>query len=184
MRNRLIRSNRDSDSVITSNHTQECLSLAFVHALTGVAGVNLQLGRRHDYGIDGTFRPVSTYGSHHVENGFPVDFQLKSTVNWAIDDQDVAYDLDATTYNHLVSRDPSGVPCILILLCLPKEPSEWLLGSESEMLLRNCCYWNQLQWETTKNTTTKRIRIPRRNLLSVEAVRSILEAERAKRISS
>ena len=149
--------------MITSNHTQECLSLAFVHALTGVAGVNLQLWRRHDYGIDGTFRPVSA-GPRHIENGFPVDFQLKSTINWSVDGDYVVYDIEAQTYNDLVMRDPAGVPCLLILLCLPNGTEDWLAGSESEMVLKNCCYWEQLTGGATENTSKKRIRIPRKNL--------------------
>jgi Domain of unknown function (DUF4365) len=130
--------------VITENHTQECLSLAFVHALTGVAGVNLLIGRRHDYGVDGTFRPVSATGARHIETGFPVDFQLKSTVNWELAEDYIVYDLEAKTYNDLVGRDPNGVPCVLILLCLPRASTEWLVGTETELVLRNCCYWEQL----------------------------------------
>jgi hypothetical protein len=165
--------------LITESHTQECLSLAFVHALTGVAGVNLQVGRRHDYGIDGSFRPVSA-GSRHIETGFPVDFQLKSTINWEYADDHVIYDLEAKTFNNLVGRDPNGVPCILILLCLPKATTDWLVGSETEMVLRNCCYWVQLSGTATENTSTKRIRIPRKNLLSVDGIREILKIERAR----
>jgi uncharacterized protein DUF4365 len=95
--------------LITENHTQECLSLAFVHALTGVAGVNLQIAHRHDYGIDGSFRPVST-GARHIETGFPVDFQLKSTINWEYAEDHIVYDLEAKTYNDLVGRDPTASP--------------------------------------------------------------------------
>jgi hypothetical protein len=170
--------------MITENHTQECLSLAFVHALTGVAGVNLALGnpnkqRRHDYGIDGTFHPVSE-GSRRLETGFPVDFQMKSTVNWDVSGSDIVYDLEAQTYNDLVGRDPYAVPCILILLCLPKSPEEWLVGSETEMVLRNCCYWEKLTGEPTENSSTRRIRIPRKNLLTPDGIRQILKTERAK----
>lgn len=169
--------------MITENHTQECLSLAFVHALTGVAGVNLQVrDRRHDYGIDGTFRPV-TDGTRHVENGFPVDFQLKSTINWEFVEDHIVYDVEAKTYNDLVGREPGSIPCILILLCLPKASNEWLVGTETELVLRNCCYWIQLTGTKTDNTSTKRIHIPRKNLLSVAGIREILKTERARWVS-
>ncbi len=52
------------------------------------------------------------------------------------------------------------------------------------MVLRNCCYWMKLQGERTENARTKRIHIPRRrNLLSVEVVREILQSERDRLVS-
>ena len=158
---------------------KECLSLAFVHALTGLAGINLQVQPRHDYGIDGTFRPVSG-GPRHAETGFPVDFQMKSTIHWRQEKAHIVYDLDAKTYNDLVGRDPIAVPCVLILLCLPQNGSDWLSCSESEMILRNCCYWIKLEGQSTSNKGTKRIRIPRTNILSADGIREILKAERAR----
>src|SRR5262245_21572988 len=164
--------------MITENHTEESLSLAFVHALTGIAGVNLANPRRHDYGIDGTFQPV-TEGSRRIETGFPVDFQMKSTVNWEEDGQEIIYDLEAKTYNDLVGRHPDAVPCILILLCLPKARNQWLASSNKELALRHCCYWSKLTGEPPQNVSTQRIRIPRKNLLTPDGIREILRTERA-----
>jgi hypothetical protein len=52
------------------------------------------------------------------------------------------------------------------------------------MVLRNCCYWMQLSGTVTDNTSTKRIRIPRKNLLSVDGIREILKIERARWIAA
>lgn len=58
---------------LTLQHMQECLSLPFVNALAGSAGVNLANVRTHDYGVDGTFLPVVVRGKRRVEgNVLPV----------------------------------------------------------------------------------------------------------------
>ena len=164
--------------MLTLQHTQECLSLAFIGALAGRAGVNLSVSRTHDYGVDGTLLHVEMRGTRRIESGFHVDFQLKSTKNWSYENGQVIYDLEAKTFNDLVGRDPAAVKCILVLLCLPSEESNWLDSSEEKMLLRNCCYWAHLQGPQTEAEQRKRIRIPRANLLTAEALRDILVDER------
>jgi hypothetical protein len=164
--------------VLTESHTQECLSLAYVHAVTGLAGVNLEVKLRHDYGVDGTFRPVVNSDGRRVESGHNVDFQLKSSVKWEHDGDAVMYDLEAKTYNDMVGRAASAIPLILLLLCLPRNSATWLAPTETELILRHCCYWMKLSGEPTDNIATKRIRIPRSNLLTPAAVLAILATER------
>lgn len=166
---------------ITMQHSQECLSLAYIYALAGMAGVNISIDRVYDYGVDGTLLPV-TGGARRVETGFKLDFQLKSTTRWQHDGEHVVYDLEAKTYNDLVGRDPAAVRCILILLCLPAEQAEWLGASETELLLRRCCYWTAIVGGPTENVATKTIRIPRTSLLTAESVHAALAAERARRL--
>lgn len=166
--------------MLTEAHTQECLSLAYVHAVTGRAGVNLFVGGRHDYGVDGTFKPVVNVNGRRVESGHPVDFQLKASINWRHDGDAVVYDLEAKTYNDMVGRLPTAIPLILLLLCLPKDGEIWLEGTESELVLRHCCYWMKISGDSTDNSATKRIRIPRSNVLTPEAVLTILAMERAR----
>jgi hypothetical protein len=81
--------------LITQQHTQECLSFAYVQAVAGMAGVNLSAQRTHDYGVDGSFRAVVILPYRRVESGVSVDFQMKATTNWEYDGTDIAYDLEA-----------------------------------------------------------------------------------------
>jgi hypothetical protein len=76
--------------------------------------------------------------TNHV--GPPLDFQAKSTVNWELADDKIVYDLEAKTFNDIVSRTSSETTLILILLCLPKDQSGWHAASSSETILRHCCY--------------------------------------------
>jgi Domain of unknown function (DUF4365) len=168
--------------LITLQHTEECISLAYVHALTGKAGVSLSAHRVHDYGIDGTFRSVKIVGTRRVESGFAVDFQMKATVNWEHQQTNVMYDLEAKTYNDLVQREKEATPCILILLCLPPNQDDWVNTDEKQMVLKHCCYWVALQGPVTTNTSKKRIWIPRETTLTSKAIAQILDAERNKRL--
>lgn len=171
--------------MLTESHTQECLSLAFVHAVTGLAGVNLGTTLRHDYGVDGSFRPVIiNRNGRRVESGFQVDFQLKSSINWEYDGDAVIYDLEAKTYNDMVGRPATAIPLILLLLCLPRSSATWLAHTETELILRHCCYWMKLSGDPTDNITTKRIRIPRSNLLTPAALQEILATERNRWVAS
>lgn len=170
--------------LITLQHTEECLSLAHVHALAGRAGVNLSAQRIHDYGIDGTFRSIKIIGKRHVETGFAVDFQLKATTTWEHKGSDVVYDLEAKNYNDMVERDSEATTCILILLCLPSQENAWIESDENRMVLQHCCYWMQLQGAPTTNAYTKRIFIPRTNTLTSQAITSIMENEHKRRVGS
>jgi hypothetical protein len=152
-----------------------------VHALTGFAGVNVRLGeRRHDYGVDGSMYNVRVGGGRHVDDGYPVDFQMKASTNWSIDGDDVIYDIEAKTYNDMVQRnaDVSAVSLILFLLSLPKDSAHWLTVTENNMVLKNCCYWIKLSGAPTTNTSSTRIRIPRQNVLNHRGVVELLRRER------
>lgn len=174
--------NQGKVALITLQHTEECLSLAFVHALAGRAGVSLAAQRVHDYGIDGTFRSVKIIGKRRVETGYAVDFQMKATTTWEHNGSEVVYDLEAKNYNDMVQRDGAATPCILILLCLPSDHENWIDADEDRLILQRCCYWTQLDGDPSPNSYTKRIFIPRKNALTPQAIASIMADEQKRRL--
>lgn len=165
---------------ITEQHTEETLCFAHIFALAGIAGVNYS-ANRYDYGVDGHFVPVVTRDARRVDSGFPLDYQAKATVDWELVGDHIVYDLEAKTYNDLVSRTPAETTIILILLCLPKNRETWHSTSCDETILRHCCYWYAISGEPTSNTSTKRIYIPRENLLTPARLNELLALERARR---
>ena len=170
--------------MITQQHTKECLSVAYVHAVAGRAGVLIG-SHNLDYGVDGSFQPLVTRSDgRRFPSGFPIDYQLKTTTDWEHDGDKVRYDLEAKTYNDLGSRPPGSIPCVLILLCLPPTEIDWVGITESELVMRNCCYWTYISGPPTTNTATKRIWIPRANVLTPESVNSLLAEERNRQIGS
>jgi hypothetical protein len=164
--------------LITREHTQEALSLAYVQALAGGAGLNLDVRSVFDYGIDGTFWPVKNINGEIIQQGYPVNFQLKATTRWRHEENCVVYDLDARAHRILTDRERGEALAILILLCLPDDDNDWLDGCEDYLLLKRCCYWFRPPGPPTGNTSSVRIRVPRANVLTPESLRGIMRTAR------
>ncbi len=165
---------------ITEQHTEESLCFAHIYALAGIAGVNYS-AQRYDYGVDGQFSAIVRRRSRLVDSGFPLDFQAKATVDWELVDGNIVYDLESKTYNDFVGRSADATTMILILLCLPRDRNGWHEANCDETILRHCCYWHTITGEPTSNTSTKRIYIPARQLLTPAALNELLILERERR---
>ncbi len=166
--------------MITEQHTKPILSRAFLLAIAGRAGFNVHRGE-FDYGVDYIVASVSYSAarSRYVEDGLNIHVQLKATVDWHIDGDEIVYDLEAKTWNDMVERDVSR-PLYLGLLCLEPDVDGWMLCTEERLILQRCCYWYDATGQaSTPNTTTKRTRIPRTNLLTPDSLVALMNASRA-----
>ena len=166
--------------MITENHTKEALCRAYVQAIAGRAGINALIGKTEfDYGIDGTFSEVQVRieagKERHFSCGFNWDFQLKCTVDWTIDGDQIVYDLEAKTFNDLAVRasTPGTTAAFLIVLCLPKNPDEWIDLDENQLILRKCGYWYRVTPPPTANKDAIRIRVPRVQKFDHEALKQL-----------
>lgn len=173
-----------SPGELTDNHKMESLSRAYVQAVAGKAGINLALGEREfDYGVDGTFYRITESAGSLVDDGFPLDFQLKASTRCGDDGENIIYDMKVKAYNKIVKRNnkSSAVPKILLLLCLPEECIDWLEITQEQLLLRKCCYWSRLVGESIDRDpdSTVRIRIPKSQYLSPEWVKNLLDRTEA-----
>jgi hypothetical protein len=167
---------------ITVEHTKENLCAAHVYAICASAGVLLGNAHVHDYGVDGVFNNVIHRGARRVVSGFPLDFQMKSTINWEMKDDHVIYDLESKTYNDIVSRSDAETTLMLVLLCLPKDCAEWHSVTAEYTTLRNCCFYHTFQGApVTNENSTKRIKIPAAQLLTSESLIQLLAAEKSRR---
>lgn len=154
-------------------------------ATAAAARVGLQLGEQHDYGVDGTLSqliirdPVfNGDGSHPVPSGIKIDFQLKCSSNWRIENDAVVYSLKGKNYNDIATRPEAATRMILLLMCLPSQQiDDWCTHIEENLILRRCIYYMHVVGERVKERSTKQIRIPRANLFTPAAVRALLEAE-------
>jgi hypothetical protein len=166
--------------VLTEQHIAESLSRAYVQAIAGRAGFNFAI-REYDYGVDGSFYEVIVRENRRVESGFSLKFQLKASTQWRLDPTQVIYDLEAKTYNDLVSWDRARVaaPCILILLALPTDSSQWLVCEESELRLRGGCYWAYLSGSSSENVSSVRIRIDRAQRFTPESLLDLVSRLKA-----
>jgi len=162
--------------VLTDQHIAEALSRAYVPAIAGRAGLNLAI-REYDYGVDGSFDEVAVRQNRRVESGFSLSFQLKASTLWQLGSAHIIYDLEVKTYNDLILRRSirTATPCILILLAIPADSTQWLLCEESELRLRGTCYWEYLSGSPSGNRSSVRIRIPRSQRLTPESLLTLIE---------
>jgi hypothetical protein len=162
--------------MLTDQHIAEALSRAYVRAIAGRAGLNLAI-REYDYGVDGSFDEVVVRQNRRVESGFSLSFQLKASTQWQLDSTYVIYDLEVKTYNDLILRRKirAAIPCILILLALPPDPTQWLICEESELRLQGTCYWEYLGGNLSENRQSVRIRITRSQRLTPESLLTLVE---------
>ena len=162
--------------MITTQHIEEDLSKAFVMAIGAKAGYSVDLDRPHDYTVDGTFHEIIIFENQRNESGYSIDFQLKASKNCIIENDYIKYDFDAKTYNYFIRRVNSrnSTPFILILLVLPDNPEEWLNITEESLILKRACYWYKMEkQEPTSNQNSKRICIPKNQLLTPESLKEL-----------
>ncbi|MBB5577817.1 hypothetical protein GGD50_006472 [Rhizobium paranaense] len=87
--------------------------------------------------------------------------------------------MKSKAYNKLAGRGPGAVPAILILMCLPDNEDQWMGFSEDSLLLRKCCYFTTVTGPRIESeNTTRQISFPRRNLLNVSSLTTILDDNR------
>jgi len=162
--------------MITRQHQQEQLSRAYVNAVTARSG-HIFDSTNLDYGVDGSLRHVKIRDGRHLPSGHAIDVQIKATTTWTERDGKIIYDLEAKTYNDLVERfnTPHATQLILVVLCLPENEEDWLAISHEQLTLKRSCYWCCLSGTPTENEKTKRIEIPKDNLLDCTEINRLLQ---------
>jgi Domain of unknown function (DUF4365) len=160
--------------VITEQHIEEGLSRACVQAIAAKSGLIISRTEL-DYGIDGTFSEVSIINERRCQSGFSLHYQLKASIKWQQKEDKIIYSLEAKTYNDLIEMGANGaVPCILILLTLPKNREQWLECVETRVTIGGGCYWYYPTGSRTPNEVGKTIYIPQQNLLTPESAIALL----------
>lgn len=160
--------------MLTDQHIEEGLSRAYLQAIAAKAGLILSFPHP-DYGIDATVHEVAIINRRRRQSGFSLDCQLKASIRCIVTGGFVVYDLEAKTYNDLVDRRSwrNATACILVVMCLPPNSEEWLEHGEASLILHGACYWDYLEGEPSRNTKTVRIRIPRDQQLTPEALKTL-----------
>jgi hypothetical protein len=159
--------------MITKQHTEEGLSRACVQAISARAGFNLS-NKEFDYGVDGSLDEVSYIDGRRCESGYSLNFQLKASILCKENENFIVYDLEVKTHNDLVwIRDNGAIPCILILLALPEDEAKWLKCEENQVAIGGTCYWYYPTTDKSSNINKVRIKIPRQQIFSPEAVTAL-----------
>jgi hypothetical protein len=160
--------------LITRQQVQEDLSLAYLRAVVAKLGMTYDTPIR-DFGIDGTISRISRKNGRLVPSGIRLDVQLKSSTNAAVGSDHVSYELDVRAYE-ILRDDTAEIPRVLVLLILPRDEREWIDQDEDRLIMRKCAYWMSLRgYPETPNDKSVTIRIPRRNLFSVQNLQDIMD---------
>ena len=165
---------------LTEPHAKETLCAAHIHATAGMARVNLSSRLLFDYGVDGVFEDIlDLQEGRLVSSPFTIAYQAKASVDWWEEGEFVVYDLDAGAYNDIATRPERASTLILILLCLPRDTEKWhaIDSDERHTVLQHFCYYHVFKGERTPNTRTQRIRIPKDQVFTPDALKFLLAYE-------
>jgi hypothetical protein len=152
----------------------EQFGLAYVQAVASAAGCQLDVPNYDFDSIDLTLTMKTSIGPWRSPK---LDAQLKTTYQDVLRDEHVAYPLPIKNYNELRQTD-YAVPRILIVVVVPDDIEGWISQCESELILKRCGYWVGLAGEpAVDNTTSKTVEVPRKNILDVDALKSLFEQD-------
>lgn len=153
---------------------EEDLSISYLRAVAAKAEIVFELRHR-----DVNSKDANLTKSIMTANGLfdsELNVQLKSTYSKALytdDGETITYSLKVKNYNDLCKK--TTTPIILCLLILPEEKEQWVTQTPDELTLRHCMYWVSLQgMPETANKTTCDVKIPKKNILNVETLNSLL----------
>jgi hypothetical protein len=155
---------------LPDNELKQQLSLAYLRALATAVGCSVEATTVDFDGIDATIRTRGPVGRRQS----PVlDVQLKCTHLQPDSEGVLCYPLGVKNYNELVLTS-YVIQRILVVLCVPEQPSDRIVWTEAELLLRRCAYWINLAGrEPTGNKGTKQVELTER--MSPEALARIFE---------
>ena len=80
-------------------------------------------------------------------------------------------------------RKMRTVPLILVVLVLPKDPSEWLNWNEEEIAMRGRMWWVSLRGYPSIDTKSKTISLPENQMINLESLPELMDRVRRGELS-
>lgn len=145
------------------------LSYAYLHAISGNAGMSCKCADRHDdnHGVDAEVQYRGDTGHKYIKH-VQLNIQLKATIQPIGNLQDhITYFLQGVNRYDKLRTDDSIIHKILAVLFLPEDPQHWLNCSINDLIIKNAAYWVCLYGAPdSTNKTGETIYIPKANLLT------------------
>lgn len=164
-----------NDTLLTVPDQKEALSRAYVRAVAARAGY---VTTDHDFDRDGTDLGIKAGGEMRPA----LDIQLKATENLG-DPKGEFFHFPLKSGNYDKLRIDTQTPRILVVLDLPKDPSQWMTVTEESLVLRRRAFWLNLRGGDEKsNRSTVTVKIPRDNLFHVDSLHRLMQQSRNGRI--
>jgi hypothetical protein len=138
----------------------------YLRAIAAVAGYGASIPESDYDSIDLIIN--SRKGKRHR-----LEFQAKCTAQPIPIGDNFGFELSRKNYDDL--RTDSIIPRLLFVLLVPDDPKDWVRQSERRMNLRRCGYWLSLRGaEDRPNVSSVTVRIPSSNILTPEALQSLM----------
>ena len=119
---------------------------------------------------------IGARGSVHnsaVIRSSRIEVQVKATSSPQLRTNALTFRLKRKNYEEL--RANTLIPRLLLILVLPKNPTEWIETNEECMISRWCAYWvSPLGMAATSNTSNISVRLPRSQQFNVEQLQGLM----------
>ncbi|MEV4620511.1 DUF4365 domain-containing protein [Asanoa sp. NPDC049573] len=156
---------------------------SFVRVLASAAGLIAGQQDLDHTGVDFSIDFPGTRGTAR----FPkIEAQVKSWSSPKGSDRHWHYPMDVRHYNNLAGEG-FAVSRYLFLVVVPADADQFVEVDETSMRLRRCGYWASLRDLPVIDQATRghvTVHVPRRNLLTVSGLRSLLHPVPAQRVPS
>ncbi|MFF7151110.1 DUF4365 domain-containing protein [Streptomyces griseoaurantiacus] len=150
----------------------------FIRMLAVAANIDASQRDRDRVGVDWQLGHPGRPGRRR----YPViEAQVKCTSSPEVYDDHLAYDLKVKYYNQLAGSDYS-VPRFLFVVLAPSDPFTWSHATSDRLLLRNAAYWvclhdRDLADGSGNGKGTRRVHVPRVNLLTVDSLHGLFSQQ-------
>jgi len=149
---------------------KERFSRAWVVAAAAAANFTYEIVADDERGVD-----MTVHSHEHT-----LDFQLKATSNPDVQDGYLVHDLDVRTYNLLRSEQRSGYG-VLAVIVVADDTSTWhVMNHDGTSLTRSAYYLPLFGLPSTSNAATIRLKVPMGNLLTPDAMQTMMDAQAAR----
>jgi|SRR5680860_276695 len=109
-----------------------------------------------------------------------LDFQLKATSHPNIKGNHLVHDLDMRTYDLLRAPERAGYG-VLALIVVHQDPTQWLdMDASGTRLARSAYYLPMAGLPAKENTAKVRLQIPLSNLLTIDAMKLLMNMAAAR----
>ena len=152
--------------LLTDNDRKEQLSKVYLRAVAAACGFTTSEPELDRDSID----LIVMSGSSRRAS---VGFQLKATSSPHWDGNELVFQLKQKNFNDLTAKRQS--PALLAVMEIPASPDDWLRISQDELVLKRCMWWLSLVGLQQTQQGSKQVRIPRANMVSVEALTELIE---------
>ena len=154
---------------LPANERKRLLGVVYLCGVAAAAG----------YGADvpsSDYDSIDLVVSSRIGKRHRLEFQIKCTSEVSAEGADFGFVLPKKNYDDL--RADTLIPRFLFVLSVPDNLGDVIRQSERRLNFRRCGYWVSLQGlDESPNATSVTVRVPRRNVLTPQALRSLMLRE-------